>query len=127
MKQDFLAGFFNVYAAKHGSDSIHVGHDQAVNWSVFVNDEWEPVDDARTLKDAKKLGHAQFDRDKACSLKLDWSADWQLVDGTLGNIANTCPTCGNPATDKDENALWCPDCGWEHRYTSEERRWFSKH
>jgi hypothetical protein len=124
VKQVSLVGFSDVYAAKHGRDTIYVGRDQAipVNWSVFVNGEWEEIDGARTLRGAKELGHSQFDKDKACSLKLDWHVDWLLVDGTRLNTANACPECGNPVTDddEDEGARRCPDCGWEHRYTSEE-------
>jgi len=127
VKQDSLAGFFDVYTAQHRKDSIYVGRDPSVNWSVFVNGEWERIDDARTLKEAKQLGHAQFDRGQACCLKLDWSTDWHLVDGTYGGMANTCLVCGNPVTYDDGITLRCPDCGWEHIYSSEERRWFSEH
>jgi hypothetical protein len=124
VKQISLDGFSDVYAARHGKDVIHVGRDQAipVKWSVFVDGEWEGIDDAQTLRRAKELGHTQFDRDKVCSLKLDWREDWQLVDGTRQDVANSCPECGNPATDdiEDEGARRCPDCGWKHRYTSDE-------
>ena len=116
MKTEFIRGFFNVHAAKHGIDTIFIGHDQSVNWSVFMNGEWEPIVDAGTLKEAKTLGHSQFDKGEECPLNLDWSP----VEATRGTIANTCPECGNPATDDNENALSCPDCGWEHRYTTEE-------
>ena len=125
MKQVSLVGVSDVYAAEYGKDTIYVGRDQAipVNWSVFVNGEWEEIDGARTLRGAKELGHSQFDKDNACIKELDWREDWHLVDGTRGNIANTCPECGNPATNdvEDEGALRCPDCGWEHRYTSQEK------
>jgi hypothetical protein len=124
VKQVSLVGLSDVYAAKHGKDIIYVGRDQAipVNWSVFVNGEWEGIDGAQTLRRAKELGHALFDKEKACSLKLDWRVDWQLVDATQLDVANSCPECGNPATDddEDEGARRCPDCGWEHRYTSHE-------
>lgn len=127
MKQDLLIQRDDVYVAKHGNETIHVGHDQAVNWSVLVNDQWEPIDDARTLKDAKELGHAQFDRGKSCSTRLDWKTGWHLDERTRGRIANTCPVCGNPVTDDDEDALRCTDCGWERRYTTEELRQLPKH
>jgi hypothetical protein len=124
VRQDFLVGFCDVYAAKHGRDNIYVGRDQAkpLNWSVFMNGGWEEIRDAQTLRGAKELGHSQFDRDNACSQNLDWREDWVLVDGTRSNIANACPECGNPATDdnEDECDLRCPDCGWEHQYTSQE-------
>ena len=114
----------DVYTAKHKEDMIYVGRDQAmpVHWSVYVNGEWEQIDDARTLKQAKERGHLQFDRGNACSLRLDWRSDWHLVDGTRSSSANACPECGNPVTDdvEDESALRCPDCGWEHLYTPEE-------
>ena len=119
-----LVGYSDVYAAKHRKDMIYVGRDQAmpVHWSVYVNGEWEQIDDARTLKEAKERGHLQFDRGSACSLKLNWRSDWHLVDGTRSSSANACPECGNPVTDdvEDESALRCPDCGWEHVYTLEE-------
>lgn len=124
MKQVSFVGFSDVYDAKHGKDTIRVGRDEAnpMSWSVFVNGEWELIDGALTLRTAKELGHSQFDKYKACIQELDWREDWHLVDGTRGNVANTCPECGNPATDdvEDEGALRCPDCGWKHRYTSRE-------
>ncbi|MGA2754214.1 MAG: hypothetical protein ABSE53_10620 [Terracidiphilus sp.] len=130
MKQDWLAGYCDVYTAKHGKDMIYVGRDQAnpVNWSVFINGRWEGIDDALTLRGAKEFGHAQFDKDKVCSLKLDWRADWLLVDATRQEIANLCPECGNPATDdyEDEDTRRCPDCGWEHQYTSQENEGIRK-
>lgn len=130
MKQVSLVGFSDVYVAKHGKDTIYVGRDQAipVNWSVFVNGEWEEIDGARTLRHAKELGHSQFDKDNACPQKLDWRVDWHLVDGAQSNIANACPECGNPSTDddEDEGALRCPDCGWEHQYTSHENEGIRK-
>jgi hypothetical protein len=72
---------------------IYVGRDQAmpVHWSVYVNGEWEQIDDARTLKQAKERGHLQFDRGNACSLRLDWRSDWHLVDGTRSSSANAWP------------------------------------
>ena len=124
VKQISLVGFSDVYVAMHGKDMIYVGRDQAmpVNWSVNVIGEWEQIDDARTLKEAKELGHLLFDSDKACSVKLDWRSDWHVVDGTQSNAANACPECGNPVTHdiEDQGALRCPDCGWEHLYTPEE-------
>jgi DNA-directed RNA polymerase subunit RPC12/RpoP len=124
VKQISLVGFSDVYGAKHGKDTIYVGRDQAipVNWSVFVNGEWEEIDGAQTLRDAKELGHSQYDKDKACSLKLDWRVDWHLVDATRLDVANSCPDCGNPVTDDDEDkgVRRCPDCGWEHLYTTQE-------
>ena len=129
MSREFILGFFNVYAAAHGMESIYVGHDQSVNWSVFMNGEWESIDGARTLKQAKELGHTRFDGEKSCSLKLDWRKDWHLVDETRSNVANACPECGNPATDddEDESARRCPDCGWERHYTAKENEDLKSH
>ena len=120
MNDDFWRGFLNVYAADHGNKPIHVGHDQGVSWFVFVDGRWESIDDARTLKEAKNLGHAQFDRGSPCSLKLDWISDWRLIDETKGHVANTCPGCGNPVTEDRADSIQCPDCGWKHLYTPEE-------
>ena len=124
MKQVSLVGFADVYGAKHGKDMIYVGRDQAnpANWSVFANGEWEEIDGARTLRRAKELGHSQFDKDNVCSLQLDWRGDWHLVDAARLDVANSCPVCGNPVTDDDadEGIRQCADCGWEHKYTSQE-------
>lgn len=124
MNQVSSVGFSDVYEAKHGENTIYVGHDQVcpVSWSVFVNGKWEEIDGARTLRNAKELGHSQFDKGDACPVELDWRLDWPLSEGTQSHIANACPECGNPITDdyEDEGALRCPDCGWEHQYTSQE-------
>ena len=116
-RSDYL-GFCDVQSAGHGTRSISIGHDQAVNWFVFQDGKWHSIDQAKTLEDAKTMGHVQFDKGKGCSLSLTWS----LIAETRGNLANACPECGNPATEDDEDAgaLRCPDCGWKHQYTSQE-------
>jgi hypothetical protein len=54
-RSDYL-GVWDVHSAGHGTRSISIGHDQAVNWSVFLDGKWHSIDQAKTLKDAKANG-----------------------------------------------------------------------
>lgn len=110
-------GVHNQYVAKHGDDTLRVGHDIFLRWYAVRGKKWKMLGEASTQKRARDLAHDVLHPGQACPLVLQWELD----ESTRAHVLGECPGCQNPAIETDlKTYRLCQDCGWKIEFTEEE-------
>lgn len=108
---------FNQYTAKHGKDTLRVGHDMFMRWYLVKEKKWKMVEDGGTQKRAREAAHRMFHDGHSCDQKLEWVLD----QGTRSRVLGECPECSNPEMESNlKTYRSCPDCGWRIDFTQAE-------
>lgn len=111
-------GVHNQCFAKHGDDTLRVGHDIFLRWYMVRDKKWKMLGEASTQKGARQAAHEALHEGRACGIALQWELD----ESTLAHVLGECPDCLNPAIETDLKTFrLCQDCGWKIEFTDEEK------
>lgn len=71
--ENFVAAHSEVYSAKHASETVYLGRDEAKKWWLLRGDRAHPIEVEGDIADeAQAAAHQLIDGEDACVLQIDW-------------------------------------------------------